>query len=68
MLPRSRSHPMIVAEQAAESLPGLDAPHALSPRPADQLVSDSLVTAFVAIVGRKLSNSSVERLFRTRFS
>ena len=51
---------MVVVQQSAESLPDLDAPHALRFGSVDKPVTDALVTAFVVIMIYELFDRSVE--------
>ena len=52
---------MVVLEQPAQSLSGLDNALALRFHPADHLVSVALMTTFVVIVSRVLGDGSDER-------
>lgn len=58
---RSRGLLVVVAQHSAQSLPPLNAAHALWPRPADEPVPDTLVAALVMIVLHELLDGSIER-------
>ena len=58
----SRRPPAVILEQPAKSFSGFDDALALSLRPAEHLVSETLMTALIVIVSRVLCDCSNKRL------